>query len=159
MEVYRRTTERVPEMAARTIKHLTDKPAVACDGMAEEEVRRKRAFFRRSQKEAQGKTKADVLKEVWEELPKHTMKPPAPLDEEMLAELAEVPANIEGALNHSWGTTDVLYKSEAIDAFGLRYLLGVFKTKAAAQKAFAEWNEEYEKARVEMKTEMELWGK
>uniref|UniRef100_A0A7S2ILZ7 Uncharacterized protein n=1 Tax=Alexandrium andersonii TaxID=327968 RepID=A0A7S2ILZ7_9DINO len=82
-----------------------------------------------------------------------------PLDEEMLAELGEIPANVEGAWKHSWGTADKLYKSEAIDAFGLKYLLGVFETKDEAQKAFADWNQEYEKARVDMKSEMEQWGK
>eukprot|EP00420_Gonyaulax_spinifera_P009776 CAMPEP_0197942526 /NCGR_PEP_ID=MMETSP1439-20131203/124453_1 /TAXON_ID=66791 /ORGANISM="Gonyaulax spinifera, Strain CCMP409" /LENGTH=202 /DNA_ID=CAMNT_0043565783 /DNA_START=3 /DNA_END=612 /DNA_ORIENTATION=+ len=106
-----------------------------------------------------GKTKADVLKEIWEELPKHTDKPVPPLDEEMLAELAEEPAVIEGEFRHNWGTADMLYKSEAIDAFGAKYLLGVFETKDEAIKAFEDWNGEYEKARVEMKAEMEQWGK
>merc|ERR1712050_667692 len=95
----------------------------------------------------------------WAELPKHLGKPVPPLDEEMLAELAEEPAIIEGEFKHSWGTADVLYKSEAIDAFGMKYLLGVFETKDEAEKAFTDWNAEYEKARVEMKAEMEQWGK
>merc|ERR1712218_613483 len=98
-------------------------------------------------------------KELWAELPKYTDKPVPPLDEEMLVELAEEPATINGELKHSWGTADILYTSEAIDAFGMKYLLGVFETKEEAQKAFADWNAEYEKARVEMKAEMEQWGK
>merc|ERR1711874_279851 len=117
-----------------------------------------KAFFR-SQKDMPGKTKADVLKEIWAELPKITDKPVPPLDEEMLAELAETPAVIEGEFNHTWGTADLLYKSEAIDAFGAKYLLGVFETKAEAEKAFADWNGEFEKARGEMKAELEQWGK
>merc|ERR1712176_325052 len=86
-------------------------------------------------------------------------KPIPPLDEEMLAELAQEPAVVEGQFRHNWGTADVLYKSEAIDAFGMKYLLGVFETKDEAQKAFADWNAEYEKAREDMKSEMEQWGK
>jgi hypothetical protein len=131
---------------------------VAARDDVEGEVDTMKKFFR-SQKETSFKTKADVLKEIWAELPKHTEKSLPPLDEEMLAELAEEPAKAEGEFAHSWGTADVLYKSEAIDAFGLKYLLGVFETKAEAQKAFADWNAEYEKARVEMKAEMEQWGK
>merc|ERR1711974_512207 len=90
---------------------------------------------------------------------KVTDKPVPPLDEEMLAELAEEPAIIEGEFKHNWGTADMLYKSEAIDAFGAKYLLGVFETKDEAQKAFADWNGEFEKARGEMKAELERWGK
>merc|ERR1711972_697750 len=52
-----------------------------------------------------------------------------------------------------------LYKSEAIDAFGMKYLLGVFDTFEEAQKAFKEWNAEYEKGRADMKSEMEQWSK
>merc|ERR1712054_182223 len=87
--------------------------------------------FLRSQKDMPGKTKADILKGIWAELPKHTDKPVPPLDEEMLSELAQEPAvnkdNME--FKHNWGTADVLYKSEAIDSFGVKYLLGVFETK------------------------------
>ena len=50
-------------------------------------------------------------------------------------------------------------KSEAIDAFGMKYLLGVFETKGEAEKAFADWNSEYEKARSDMKAEMQQWSK
>merc|ERR1712066_216825 len=88
-----------------------------------------------------------------------TKKPLPPLDEEMLAELAEVPANVPGQDKHSWGTADVLYKSEAIDAFGVKYLLGVFETKDEAEKAFTDWNAEYEQARADMKVEMQEWSK
>merc|ERR1712050_806098 len=95
----------------------------------------------------------------WAELPKHLGKPVPPVDEELLAELEEVPAVQEGEFRHSWGTADKLYKSEAIDAFGMKYLLGVFETKEEARKAFDEWNTEYEAARVEMKEELEQWGK
>jgi len=149
--------EKVPEIGARTINHLTEKYASARDEV-EKDVEAMKAFYR-SQKEMPGKTKADVLKEIWEELPKHTDKPVPPLDEEMLAELAEEPAVIEGEFRHNWGTADMLYKSEAIDVFGAKYLLGVFETKDEAQKAFEDWNAEYEKARSDMKAELEQWGK
>ena len=75
----------------------------------------------------------------------------SPLEDELLAELAEEPAAEEGSFRHNWGTADMLYKSEAIDAFGMQYLLGVFETTEEAQKAFADWNKEYAQARVEMK--------
>merc|ERR1712127_160268 len=105
------------------------------------------------------KTKADVLRSVWAELPKHLGKPVPPVDEELLAELEEIPAVQEGEFRHNWGIADKLYKSEAIDAFGMKYLLGVFDTKEEAQKAFNEWNDEYEKARADMKSEMQQWSK
>ncbi len=36
------------------------------------------------------------MKQIWAELPKHMSTPVAPLDEEMLSELAKVPAVVEG---------------------------------------------------------------
>merc|ERR1712050_536985 len=149
--------EKVPEIGARTINYLQEKYISARDEV-EKDVETMKAFYR-SQKDMPGKTKADVLKEIWEELPKHTDNPVPPLDEEMLAELAEEPAIIEGEFKHNWGTADILYKSEAIDAFGAKYLLGVFETKDEAKAAFADWNGEFEKARGEMKAELEQWGK
>merc|ERR1712004_320701 len=78
---------------------------------------------------------------------------------ELLAELEEVPAVREGEFRHNWGTADMLYKSEAIDAFGMKYLLGVFETEEEARKAFLDWNSEYVKARADMKSEMQQWSK
>jgi len=115
--------------------------------------------FFRSQKEMPGKTKADVLKDLWAELPKYSEKPVPPLDEEMLAELALEPATEPGEFRHSWGIADKLYKSEALDAFGNRYLLGVFETKEEASKAFDGWNKEYETARLTSIEEMKQWSK
>merc|ERR1711976_776711 len=104
------------------------------------------------------KTKAEVFKAFYDELPVADGKTKAPLDEELMAELAEVPAVREGE-SFLWGTADKLYKSEAIDAFGMKYLLGVFETEEEARTAFNEWNKEYESARAEMKVELEQWGK
>merc|ERR1711994_597706 len=137
--------QKMPEIFAGITKVLTDKYISARDEVQKDADTMKEFF--RSQKEMPGKTKADVLKEIWAELPRYSDKPVPPLDEEMLAELAEEPAVIEGEFKHSWGTADKLYKSEAIDAFGAKYLLGVFETKDEAMKAFADWNGEYEKAR------------
>merc|ERR1712196_159995 len=92
------------------------------------------------------------MKEIWAEMPKFTDKPVPPLDEEMLAELAEIPAIEEGAFMHNWGTADKLYKSEAIDSFGEEYLLGVYETIEEANKAF-------EDARAVRANEMEQWAK
>ena len=79
-------------------------------------------------------TKADAPKEIGVELPKHTGQAVPPLDDERLTELAEEPAIEEGSFRHSWATADVLYKSEAIDAFGMKYLPGVFETKEACER-------------------------
>eukprot|EP00420_Gonyaulax_spinifera_P039027 CAMPEP_0197888482 /NCGR_PEP_ID=MMETSP1439-20131203/22012_1 /TAXON_ID=66791 /ORGANISM="Gonyaulax spinifera, Strain CCMP409" /LENGTH=170 /DNA_ID=CAMNT_0043508395 /DNA_START=59 /DNA_END=568 /DNA_ORIENTATION=- len=98
-EVDKYVKEKVPEIGARTIAYLTEKYTSSRDEV-EKEVETMKAFYR-SQKEMPGKTKADVLKEIWEELPKHTDKPVPPLDEEMLAELAEEPAVIEGEFRHN----------------------------------------------------------
>ena len=89
------------------------------------------------EKELADKTKADILKEIWAELPKLTDKPVPPLDDEILAELAQEPAIIEGQFNHNWGTADKLYKSEAISPFGEKYLLGIFETLEESEKAFS----------------------
>merc|ERR1712039_279919 len=105
------------------------------------------------------KLEADVMRDLWAELPKYSEKPVPPLDEEMLAELALEPATEEGELLHPWGVADKLYKSEAIDAFGAKYLLGIYETKEQAQKAFDDWNAEYEKARETSIEEMKQWSK
>jgi len=124
----------------------------------ESEVDVIKSFFR-SQSEDKYKTKADVLRSIWAELPKYLGKPVPPVDEELLAELEQVPAVREGEFRHNWGTADKLYKSEAIDAFGMKYLLGVFETIEEAEKAFKEWNTEYEKGRADMRAEMQQWSK
>merc|ERR1711966_525910 len=117
---------KVSQVAAEVVKFLSTNYAKARDEVEKEKDTMK-AFFKSQ-------------KDMWAELPKHTGKPVPPLDDEMLAELAEEPAIIEGEFKHSWGTADKLYKSEAIDAFGMKYLLGVFETKGEAEKAFADWN-------------------
>merc|ERR1712157_11922 len=136
--------EYVPKIGAKVIGTLADNYVKARDEI-EEAVEKQKRFFR-SQKEMPGKTKADVLKELWAELPKYSEVPVPPLDDEMLAE--------PGELLHTWGTADKLYKSEAIDHFGSRYLLGLFETKEEAADAFKVWNDEYEVARKNVAEEM-----
>ena len=41
-------------------------------------------------------SQADIVKQIWKELPKHMDTPVAPLDEEMLVDLAKEPAVIGG---------------------------------------------------------------
>merc|ERR1712190_68825 len=147
----------VPEAFNEVIMKLTENYASARDEV-EEDVEVMKSFFR-SQTADKYKTKADVMRALWAEIPKYTGKSTPPLDEELLAELEEVPAVQEGEFRHNWGIADKLYKSEAIDAFGMKYLLGVFDTKEEALKAFTEWNDEYEKARADMKSEMQQWSK
>merc|ERR1719195_31505 len=147
----------LPEAASGALRMLTEKYIEARDEIQANCDHSKEWF--KSQDEERYKTKADVMKAVWEVLPQLTGSPVPPIDEELLADLEQQPAVVEGDYRHSWGIADKLYKSEAIDAFGMKYLLGIFETKDEAQKAFADWNSEYEKARVSMKADMEEWGK
>merc|ERR1719145_125299 len=106
------------------------------------------------------KTKADVLKDIWTILPDILDKPVPPIDEELLAAFAEMPADdAEEGYMHPWGVASKLYKSVALDSFGQKYLLGVFETEEECQEAFDSWNEEYKKARAEMQSEMQEWSK
>merc|ERR1712187_288594 len=146
----------IPSMIKATAE-LTKNYVTARDEV-EKDVKVIKSFFR-SQKEDTYKTKADVLRALWAELPKYLGKPVPPVDEEILAELEQFPAVQEGEFRHNWGIADKLYKSEAIDSFGQKYLLGVFDTFEEAQKAFKEWNAEYEKGRADMKSKMEQWSK
>merc|ERR1712099_176501 len=149
--------DKLPEEVAGAMKMLEDKYIGARDEIQANCDHSKEWF--KSQNTERYKTKADVMKAVWEALPRLTGSPVPPIDEELLADLEQQPAVVEGDYRHSWGIADKLYKSEAIDAFGMKYLLGIFETKDEAQKAFADWNNEYEKARVSMKAGMEQWGK
>ena len=47
------------------------------------------------------------MKQIWKELPKHMDTPVAPLDEEMLVDLAKEPAVIEGAWKAEGGMVDI----------------------------------------------------
>jgi len=147
----------LPEAVSGSMKQLYEKYVEARDEIQANCDHSKDWF--KSQNEERYKTKADVMKAVWEVLPRLTGTPVPPIDEELLADLEQQPACVEGDYRHSWGIADKLYKSEAIDAFGMKYLLGIFETKDEAQKAFADWNNEYEKARVSMRADMEQWGK
>merc|ERR1712113_1050632 len=149
--------DKLPEEVAGAMKMLEDKYIEARDEIQANCDHSKEWF--KSQNTERYKTKADVMKAVWEVLPRLTGSPVPPIDEELLADLEQQPAVVEGDYRHSWGIADKLYKSEAIDAFGMKYLLGIFETKEEAEKAFIDWNIEYEKARVSMKASMEQWGK
>jgi len=146
-------------LVGNVMKWAQDNYVMARDevqGFAEDQ----RKFFRsQAARKDEGLSKADILKEIWAELPKHTGNPIPPLDEEMLVELAKEPAVNEDEFMHSWGTADLLYKSEAIDSFGDKYLLGVYEDEVEATKAFTAWNAEYEKARAAMKVELAQWSK
>jgi hypothetical protein len=146
--------ERLPEVWAGVINQLTENYVSAHDEV-EKDVENMKAMFR-SQSKDRFKTKADVLRSIMAELPKHTKNPVPPIDEEFMAELEALPA-YEGT--NIWGTADKLYKSEAIDAFGMKYLLGIFETQEEAEKAFTVWNTEYEKGRADQKVEMAQWSK
>merc|ERR1712060_942834 len=121
----------------------------------EEDVEGLKAAYR-TKLTAPHKTKADVLKAIWTILPQILDKPVPPIDEELLAAFAEMPANDdEEGYMHPWGVASKLYKSVAIDSFGQKYLLGVFETEEECFEAFDSWNDEYKKARAEMQLEMQ----
>merc|ERR1740138_1153278 len=149
--------ENMKELEAGVMQQLIDNYGAARDEVQEDADNLKKFF--KSQKDFPGKTKADVLKELWAELPKYSDKPVPPLDDEMLSELALEPYTEKGEFKHNWGIADKLYKSEAIDAFGSKFLLGIYETKEEATKAFDDWNKEYEAARLISIEEMKQWSK
>jgi len=95
-----------------------------------------------------GKTKADLIRELWKVAAEAGKELP-PLDEEILADVAKYPAYLEGEYKHSWGVADTLWKMECVDPYGTVFLLGVFETEQEAIDAFNNWNEEYEKGRMQ----------
>merc|ERR1719215_2420275 len=119
--------DKLPEAVGGAMKELTDKYVGARDEIQANCDHSKDWF--KSQNTERYKTKADVIKAVWEVMPRLTGSPVPPIDDELLADLEQQPAVVEGAFRHSWGIADKLYKSEAIDAFGMKYLLGIFETK------------------------------
>mmetsp|Transcript_41846 Transcript_41846/g.106478 ORF Transcript_41846/g.106478 Transcript_41846/m.106478 type:complete len:454 (-) Transcript_41846:241-1602(-) len=131
---------------------------IKANAEVEKDVQFMKDFFR-SEKNVPGRTKADVLKEMWALLPEVMGKPVPPIDEGLLESMSKLPATDPEHFQHPWGTAEKLYKSEAVDPFGTKYLLGIYATKEEAQKAFKEWSGEYDKAREDMKVEMAQWSK
>ena len=86
--------------------------------LVEKDAQDLKKFFQ-SQKDMPGKTKADILKQIWAELPKHMDTPVQPLDEEMLADLAKEPAVIDGEFKHSWGTVPWAATSHLYSLFAI----------------------------------------
>jgi hypothetical protein len=116
--------------------------------------------------EMKDKTQKDVmlrLRDFFEFLP-GVSPPPKMYDEKYLAELAKVPAVSEkgdwpASLLYKSETIPKQWKSEAVDAWGNRYLLGIFETQEEASAGFDEWFEEYQKAEVEKKEELKQLSK
>jgi len=113
----------------------------------------------------EGKTRGQWARELHEAITdynkKNKMEPPPPLDEEHIAELDKVPCTkpSDPEYRNPWQTGSILYKSEAYDSFGSKYLLGIYETKEEAEKVFDQWNAEYEEARAQLKEETIQWGK
>merc|ERR1719295_1967888 len=97
------------------------------------------------------RTKADMAKDLGKELP--------PLDEELLAELAQIPGSYPGEKPFIWGTASKLYRAVAIDTFDTRYLLGIYETKEECVEAFKIWDDTYKAVRKEKAQEMVEWNK
>jgi len=108
-------------------------------------------------KDRPGKTKADIFKEIWHEMHKYRGVPEPEIDEDVLEVMSQYPAVRQNELDHPWGKADKLWKSEAWDPFGERYLLGIFETKEEALTAFNEWNAEYEEAFAKVMEKNKEW--
>merc|ERR1719277_2128743 len=129
---------------------------------ATQKIEKRAAWMRsvfQSQKATDETTRADVLKEILAYQTKVTGKPAPEFDEEFWAALAEKKVKVKGLYRAPWGTADKVWKSEAVDRYGTRFTLGLFETKDEAKQAFSKWNTEYKKAQVQLKEEMEQWGK
>merc|ERR1712146_579019 len=124
--------------------------------MGDEDVKASKEFFSATPDAGKFKTKADVLRALRAELKD---SPLAEIEEKLPPFDEEMGVVQEDGFKNTWGSAEKLYKSEAIDAFGMRYLLGVFDTEGEAEKAFEEWNAEYVQARADMQSEMEQWSK
>jgi len=123
----------------------------------EKDARTQASFYNGMTKGSQ--TKADVIKSLWPKLSEVSKKPLPPLSEEFLADLKAMPAYEEKAFKNKFGVADKLYKSEAVDPFGTKFLLGVFETEAEAKKAFDNWNKAYEESREKQLEKMAQWAK
>jgi len=119
----------------------------------------------KSETYVEGKTRGQWARELHEAIAEYNKKnkldPPPPLDEEHIAELDKTPCTKpdDPEYRNPWQTAAKLYKSEAFDSFGSKYLLGIYDTPEQAVKVFEEWNVEYEKARAQLKEETIQWGK
>jgi len=119
----------------------------------------------RNEKYVEGQKRSDLAKKLHAEMTAYNKEqkkdPPPPLDEEYLAELDKEPLPKPGdpEYQNPWNTADILWKSEAYDSFGQKYLLGLFETKEEAIEVFEKWNDEYTEGRAKLKEETIQWGK
>jgi len=119
----------------------------------------------KSQTYVEGKTRSQWAKELHEAIAKYNkenkLEPPPPLDEEYLAELDKEPCMKPDHphFRSPWTTASKVYKSEAYDSFGRKFLLGVFPTIDEARATFKDWSNQYEEGRAKLKEECLQWGK
>merc|ERR1712193_140271 len=85
-------------------------------------------------------TKGDVFKALWKTLKEDPNWPElGDIPQDLVDDLSKEPApNPDEELAMNWATADKLYKSEAIDAFGVKYILGIFESPIDAVKALKE---------------------
>merc|ERR1712137_918517 len=111
----------------------------------------------RSETYEEGKKRSDVARKLHADMTAYNKQqkkdPPPPLDEEYLAELDKTPLPKPGdpEFQNPWNTADTLYKSEAYDSFGQKYLLGLFETQEEAHEVFKKWNDEFTGGRAKLK--------
>jgi hypothetical protein len=131
---------------------------IKANAEVEKDVQFVKDFFR-FEKNVPGRSKADVLKEMWTLLPEVISKPAPPFDERLLESMSKLPATDPEHFQHPWSTAEKLYKSKAVDPFGMKYLLGIYVSKEEARKALKVWSGEYDNAREDMKVIMAQWSK
>jgi len=126
----------------------------------EQDVVEMKAYYASAKDEMKKQTKADLLKALWKAYGEANPDTDMPeLEEDLLADLAKIPAVEEGAFKHPWGTASKLYKAEIIDPQRNKYLLGVYETEEEAKKAYDDWYVEYEKEKASQTNKMNQWGK
>merc|ERR1719158_1547558 len=126
------------------MKRIMEKHQKAADHV-DDVVATQKALFNSRLPNHEKLTKGDVFKALWKTLKEDPNWP----------ELGDIPQDLEDDLSKEPApNADKLYKSEAIDAFGVKYILGIFESPIDAVKAFKDWSEEYKKGRAGINKEL-----
>jgi hypothetical protein len=137
------------------MKRIMEKHQKAADHV-DNVVAQQKALFNSRLPNHDKLTKGDVFKALWKTLKADPNWPElGDIPQDLVDDLSKEPApnpDEEQAMN--WATADKLYKSEAIDAFGVKYILGIFESPIDAVKAFKDWSDEYKKGRAGINKEL-----
>jgi hypothetical protein len=137
------------------MKRIMEKHQKAADHV-DNVVAQQKALFNSRLPNHDKLSKGDVFKALWKTLKADPNWPElGDIPQDLVDDLSKEPApnpDEEPAMN--WATADKLYKSEAIDAFGVKYILGIFESPIDAVKAFKDWSDEYKKGRAGINKEL-----